>query len=135
MVYAAPGIPAAVDFTLNPAIRAGQPNVSGCAATTYECPDEDCGCPYTHWVLCAMRATKTTQKQQVDFLACFDQNNIAYSNDWVPTMPAPNVSALQCVNQTNPAAYAAVVEVRTCHPHFLFAITLSRNGSGKPQWS
>jgi hypothetical protein len=56
-----------------------------------------------------MHATKTTQKQQVDFLTCFDQNNIAYSNDWVPTMPLPNVSALQCVNQTNPSAYGAVV--------------------------
>jgi len=56
-----------------------------------------------------MHATKTTQTQQVNFLTCFDQNNIAYSNDWVPTLPLPNVSALQCVNQTNPSAYAAVV--------------------------
>ena len=109
-MYAAPGIPGAVAFTLHPAIRNGQPNISGCPATTFECPDEECGCPFTHWALCALRATKTSQKQQVNFLSCFDQNNIAYSNDWVPTMPSANQSALQCVNQTNPAAYEAVVE-------------------------
>jgi hypothetical protein len=56
-----------------------------------------------------MHATETTQTEQVDFLTCFDQNNIAYSNDWVPTLPSPKVSALTCVNQTNPSAYAAVL--------------------------
>merc|ERR1712048_937954 len=90
-------------------IRAGQPNISGCPSTTFECPDEDCDCPFTTWALCGMHATETTQTQQVNFLTCFDQNNIAYSNDWVPTMPLPNKSALHCVNQTNPSAYEAVV--------------------------
>lgn len=44
-------------------------------------------------------------------MTCFDQSNIAYSNYWVThgEMPSANASALKCVNQTNPSAYAVVL--------------------------
>jgi len=49
-----------------------------------------------------MHATNTTQAQQVHFLTCFDQNDVAWSDDWVTTgqMPPPNTSALQCAAQS-----------------------------------
>lgn len=49
-----------------------------------------------------MHATNTTQSQQVNFLTCFDQNDIAFSDEWATSgqMPPPNVSALTCVNKT-----------------------------------
>jgi hypothetical protein len=100
-----------VDFSLHPAIRPGQPNISGCEPTEFECPDEDCGCPFTTWALCALHATNTTQTQQVEFMSCFDAANTAWSNDWVTDgdMKPPNVTALKCVNQTG-IDYNAVLE-------------------------
>jgi len=57
-----------------------------------------------------MHATKTTQTQQVHFLTCFDQNDVAWSDEWVTSgqMPLANVSALKCVNQTAGLDYEAV---------------------------
>eukprot|EP00666_Eupelagonemidae_sp_cell4sb_P017296 gene17296-8512_t len=37
------------------------------------CPDEDTGCPYTAWVLCAFEATNSTIDQRIHFLTCFDE--------------------------------------------------------------
>lgn len=110
-MYAAPGVPEIVKFTLHPAIRWGQPAVDQCPNTTFSCPDEDCGCPFTKWAVCGLHATNTTQDEQVNFLTCFDQNDIAFSDEWVDAgeMPPPNTSALSCINQTaEPARYAAV---------------------------
>jgi len=49
-----------------------------------------------------MHATNTTQTQKVNFLVCFDQNDIAFSDEWVTSgqMPSPNVTAEHCANTT-----------------------------------
>jgi len=111
-LYAAPGIADSVSFTLHPAIRWGQPKVDQCANDTFACPDEPCGCPHTKWLLCGMHATNTTQTQQVNFLTCFDQNDVAWSNEWVTSgqMPTAKTSALHCVNQSVGLNYKAVQE-------------------------
>lgn len=114
-MFAAPGLHDAVNFTLHAAIRPGQPSIDGCTPEQWACPDEDCGCPFTLWALCGMHATETTQKQQVDFLTCYDSNNIAFSDEWVTDddMPTPQQSALQCVNQTEGLNYTAVMACGT----------------------
>jgi len=106
MFTASPGVLESVNFTLHPAIRAGQPNISGCSSNTWECPDEDCGCPHTTWLLCGLHATELTQAQQLSVLACWDQANIQYSPEW--TLPTPQEAVLSCVNQTIPSAFEAV---------------------------
>lgn len=40
-------------------------------ATTYDCPDEDPGCPYTQWVLCAFNVSKVAE-EKVKFMSCWD---------------------------------------------------------------
>lgn len=38
----------------------------------------------------------------MNFLTCFDQGDVAWSDDWVTSgqMPSPNVTALQCASDT-----------------------------------
>lgn len=60
-----------------------------------------------------MHATNTSQTQQVNFLTCFDQSDVAWSDEWVTTgiMPPPKETALRCVNQTGSGLdYKAVLE-------------------------
>jgi len=60
-----------------------------------------------------MHATNTSQTQQVNFLTCFDQTDVAWSDEWVTTgiMPPPKETALRCVNQTGSGLdYEAVLE-------------------------
>lgn len=100
----APGIADAVDFTLHPAIRNGTGKAGDCAANSFSCPDEPCGCPHTRWVLCGMHFTPdNSQANQVNFLTCFDTQNIAFSNDWVTggEMPNPMQAAQACAEQLN----------------------------------
>lgn len=69
-MYDTDGIPAEVDFKFTAAIRtAGDPAND----TAYNCPDEDVGCPYTLWVLCAFNVTKTTE-ERVRFMGCWDDS-------------------------------------------------------------
>jgi len=95
----APGIADAVDVTLHPAIRNGTGQAGDCAADSFSCPDEPCGCPYTRWALCGLHYTAgNSQANQVKFLTCFDSQNIPYSSDWVTydEMPNPMQAAQQC---------------------------------------
>lgn len=87
-----------MNFTIHPAIRPGTGLSSGwsCPTNSFECPDEGCGCPYTRWGLCGLRATKPTIEQQVRFLTCYDSQNIPYSSDWVSDMN-PMDAAQTCV--------------------------------------
>jgi hypothetical protein len=98
-VLLAPGIAEAVDFTLHPAIRNGTGQAGDCAADSFSCPDEDCGCPYTRWALCGMQATPLPIDLQVRFLTCYDSQNIPFSSDWVTydEMPNPMQAAQQCI--------------------------------------
>lgn len=98
--FLAPGMSEAVDFSLHPAIRAGTGQAGDCAADSFSCPDEPCGCPYTRWALCGMQGT---QAEQVKFLTCFDSQNIPYSSDWVTydEMPNPMQAAQQCAEDLN----------------------------------
>jgi len=95
-VFLAPGVAETVEFTLHPAIRNGTGQVGDCAADSFSCPDEPCGCPYTRWALCGLQGS---QDQQVRFLTCYDSQNIPYSSDWVTydEMPNPMQAAQQCV--------------------------------------
>lgn len=104
MLTAAPGISANVDFTLHPAIREAQAEYSGPNCSTWECPDEECGCPMTKWAVCAL--ANKTQAQQLSWLGCWDQSRILWSSYW--TLGAPEHDALSCVNQTAPDTYLAV---------------------------
>lgn len=54
-----------------------------------------------------MHATETTQTQQVNLLACWDQKNIMWSSEWV--LDPPNTTALNCVDKIIPDAHDAVV--------------------------
>lgn len=94
--FLAPGMAENVEFTLHPAIRNGTGQVGDCAADSFSCPDEPCGCPYTRWALCGLQGA---QDQQVQFLTCYDSQNIPYSSDWVTydEMPNPMQAAQQCV--------------------------------------
>jgi glutaredoxin len=71
-LYAADGIADAVDFEMHSAIRsAGDPSKDH----SWDCPDEDAGCPMTKWFLCAVdgwNKNTTTQDQRVNFLTCWD---------------------------------------------------------------
>lgn len=101
--YLAPGIADNVNFTLHPAVRPGtglgQP--WSCPKGKYECPDEDCDCPYTRWELCSIHATgKVTLENQIRFMTCYDSQNIPYSSDWATQMPSPMMAAQYCINQT-----------------------------------
>jgi len=61
---------AEIDVKFTAAIRtAGDPAND----TTYDCPDEDPGCPYTTWVLCAFNASKTDE-ERVKFMSCWDDS-------------------------------------------------------------
>jgi hypothetical protein len=100
----APGIAEAVNFTLHPAIRNGTGKPNDCAADSFSCPDEPCGCPYTRWALCGMHFTAdNSQKNQVKFLTCYDSQNIPYSSDWVTydEMPNPMQATQQCAEDLN----------------------------------
>lgn len=107
--FLAPGIADNVEFTLHPAIRNGTGQVGDCAADSFACPDEPCGCPYTRWALCGMQGA---QDQQVRFLTCYDSQNIPYSSDWVTydEMPNPMQAAQQCVEDLG----MNWTEVQTC---------------------
>jgi len=39
----------------------------------FYCPDEDVGCPYTLWAVCALDKASTT-KEKVAFLTCWDES-------------------------------------------------------------
>lgn len=85
-----------VDFTVHPAIRNGTGAANDCATTSFACPDEPCGCPYTRWALCGLN--DQSQADQIKFLTCYDSQNIPYSSDWVTydEMPNPMQAAQQC---------------------------------------
>lgn len=102
--YLAPGIAESVDFTLHPAIRNGTGQPNDCAANSFSCPDESCGCPFTRWALCGMHFTPdNSQENQVKFLTCYDTQNVPYSSDWVTydEMPNPMQAAQQCAEDLN----------------------------------
>merc|ERR1712216_79486 len=71
-LYAADGIAEAVDFEMHSAVRStGSPSKDH----SWDCPDEDAGCPMTKWFLCAVdgwNKNTTTQDQRVNFLTCWD---------------------------------------------------------------
>jgi len=73
-LYAADGIAASVEFSMHSAVRsAGSPSKDH----SWDCPDEDAGCPMTKWFLCAVdgwNTTTTTQDQRVNFLTCWDDS-------------------------------------------------------------
>lgn len=108
MLYAAPGISDTVDFTLHPAIRQAQAFYSGPDCHSWECPDEECGCPMTKWAVCAIKGKPPGQ--QLSWLGCWDQRRILWSSFW--TLNAPAHDALACVNETdakfNTNTYSAV---------------------------
>lgn len=67
-MYNVSGVASAVDFELTAAIRTkGDPAND----TSYYCPDEDVGCPYTTWVLCAANSS-TTVEERIRFMGCWD---------------------------------------------------------------
>jgi len=104
MLKEAPGILAHVEFTLHPAIRKAQADYIGPNCSTWECPDETCGCPMTRWAVCAL--ANKTQAQQLSWLGCWDQSRVLWSSKWV--LKPPETDALQCVNNTAPDTYLAV---------------------------
>jgi hypothetical protein len=76
----------------------------------FACPDEGwacpgtnenasvyvtCGCPYTAWVQCALKQT-TTQKQQVDFITCWDDQGL---HDKKQTNKSLEAAASNCSGQ------------------------------------
>lgn len=65
-LYHADGIAAAVDFQFRAAIRGSAPS--------FECPDEDPGCPMTKYVLCAFNAIDTTEDERMNFMTCWDES-------------------------------------------------------------
>eukprot|EP00966_Prymnesium_polylepis_P215927 4998950-Prymnesium_polylepis.1 len=71
-LYAADGIKDTVTFDMHSAIRsAGSPATDH----SWDCPDEEPGCPMTKWFLCAVdgwNTTTRTQDQRVGFLTCWD---------------------------------------------------------------
>lgn len=91
----------------------------------YQCPDEgfacpgthkvkgkwivqdDCGCPFTAWVECAMNNT-VSEKQKVNFLACWDEATIADKLQNETTLSA-------IVQDCSTAASIAFKDVQTCH--------------------
>lgn len=104
-LYASPGIAESVEFSLHPAIRKRDSCVGENGLGNYSCPDEDCGCPMTGWVLCGLHATDTTQTQQVNFLGCWDGSQVQWSDEW--TLDPAAVAAESCINETNPDALMA----------------------------
>lgn len=100
--YLAPGVAENVNFTLHPAVRPGTGlnNSWSCPKGKFECPDEDCDCPYTRWELCSIHASKVDLENQIRFMTCYDSQNIAYSSDWAPLLPSPMRAAQICLNQT-----------------------------------
>lgn len=98
--FLSPGMADSVDFSLHPAIRNGTGQSGDCAADSFSCPDEPCGCPYTRWALCSLQGD---QAEQVKFLTCYDSQNIPYSSDWVTydEMPNPMQAAQQCAQDLN----------------------------------
>lgn len=63
-----------------------------------DCPDEQCGCPYTRWELCANHAETITLDKQIRFMTCYDSQNIPFSSDWVQDMN-PMDAAQQCAQE------------------------------------
>lgn len=104
-LYAADGIAAAVEFRMHAAIRTvGDPAND----TAYNCPDEDVGCPYTRYVLCAF-SPNATISQQVEFLTCFDES------DGEPAAKTKNCTAgagldLAAIEKCNAGAEGAALE-------------------------
>lgn len=98
-------------FTVHPGIR--YPRACGDSNATFTCPDEECGCPYTTWLLCGLRATELTQTQTMNLLACWDSSTTLYSSDW--TYPDPQTAAGSCVNETfnDESIYTAMVSCAT----------------------
>lgn len=89
-----------MNFTFHPAIRPGTGKDWSCPIGTLDCPDEQCGCPYTRWELCAIHAEEITLDKQVRFMTCYDSQNIPYSSDWVQFMN-PMSAAQQCAQDLN----------------------------------
>lgn len=84
-----------------------------CPKGQFECPDEDCDCPYTRWELCGIHATgKVDLENQIRFMTCYDSQNIPYSSDWASSMPSPMMAAQYCINQT--ASFASWQAVQEC---------------------
>lgn len=110
-LYAAPGVNTSVTFAVHPGIR--YPRECDGNTSTFTCPDEACGCPYTTWLLCSLRATEATQTQQMNFLGCWDSFTTLYSSDW--EYPDPQTAAGNCVNETfnDVGLYSAVVSCAT----------------------
>lgn len=72
-----------------------------CPKGKFECPDEDCDCPYTRWELCSIHAAgKVDLENEIRFMTCYDSQNIPYSSDWASSMPSPMLAAQYCINQT-----------------------------------
>lgn len=89
----------AVDFTFTAAVRTKGDPVSD---TTYNCPDEDTGCPYSTWVLCAFSATKT-QEERVRFMSCWDDSCIGDSDFSCPV----GSTSCECVSDSSGLEAAA----------------------------
>jgi hypothetical protein len=73
-VYEADGIADAVDFKFTAAIRGSDAS----DVSNLHCPDENLGCPYTAWVICAIegQAVKADVAQQVKFITCWDDSSL-----------------------------------------------------------
>lgn len=72
-LYGQAGVADGVEFRMSSAIRSAGPLGKD---DNWACPDEDVGCPFTRWLLCALdgwSATTTTQDQRVHFLSCWDE--------------------------------------------------------------
>lgn len=76
-MYEADGIADAVDFKFTAAIRGSDPS----DVSNLRCPDEDSGCPYTAWVICAIEGkdVKATTQQKVNFIDCWDESSASLS--------------------------------------------------------
>lgn len=77
----------------------------GCPDEGWACPGTNenasvyvtCGCPYTAWVQCALKQTKS-QQEQVDFITCWDDQGL---HDKKQTNKSLEAAASNCSSQVD----------------------------------
>lgn len=113
--YLAPGIAENVNFTLHPAVRPGtglNSSWGSCPKGQFECPDEDCNCPYTRWELCSLHSTELDLETRIRFMTCYDSQNIPYSADWATMDMMPN--AMQAAQSCAQSLSLNWTAIQTC---------------------